>query len=783
MSAAITVAGVNDATFEGNESLVIDIASATNANENGVQQQTITITDDDSAPLVNLAVSPSSFFENDGTTTVTATLTNPSTQAVTINLAFSGTATSGVDYSASGTKHHDPAGSTAGSITLTGLNDATFEGNESLVVDIASVTNGSENGLQQVTATIIDDDNSPPVNTLPGTQSVNEDIASFISGLSILDVDAGALNVSVILSVVNGSLNVLSNASGGVTRGNISGNGSSTVTIIAPQSTINATLANASGLSYLGLPNFNGTDALTVTANDLGNGGATIARTDTDTIAITIAQINDAPSFTPGSNVTVAEDAAIQTIPNWATAISVGPNESGVQSPTFVLASNNPSLFSSQPTIGSTGTLSFRPASNANGTATVTVQLRDNGGTANGGVDVSTTYNFTITVTADNDIPTNAVSSYAVLKSEPNPIQLLIDDGDAEVNQALTVALTAPPTHGTISGLNVATGSFIYTPVDGYTGADSLTVTITDDATAGGVARTATATIILSVGSVYSLPITTPRDIVWDPTRNQVYVSNFSGSIHRYDPINRAALAPLSVGGSLAGFDITPDGNALYIADSQVVGNQGYVRKLDLATSGVTSLPYTRVSLETGAYDVGIAANGIGFVSTNFAGSGSNPLRQIDLATDSLTARRSVQQSTQIYRSYDHSQLGLFEQNISSGPFSVFSSSTNTFPVQRNLNEFYTRFAFSRDNSKIAWQSWNGTLTILNASTLASLNLVPGVAHGGGGGVAFDPVRDILYAADANTDQVIAYRTSDWQEVTRISMGPISAPATQRFAR
>jgi hypothetical protein len=51
-----------------------------------------------------------------------------------------------------------------------------------------------------------------------------------------------------------------------------------------------------------------------------------------------------------------------------------------------------------------TGTLTYTPAPNANGTSTVTVVLKDNGGTANGGLD-ATTKTFTITVTPVNDAP------------------------------------------------------------------------------------------------------------------------------------------------------------------------------------------------------------------------------------------------------------------------------------------------------------------------------------------------------------------------------------------
>src|SRR5436309_3248253 len=55
--------------------------------------------------------------------------------------------------------------------------------------------------------------------------------------------------------------------------------------------------------------------------------------------------------------------------------------------------------------MSSNGMLTYTPAGNANGNATVTVQLHDDGGTANGGVDTSTAQACTINVTAVNDVP------------------------------------------------------------------------------------------------------------------------------------------------------------------------------------------------------------------------------------------------------------------------------------------------------------------------------------------------------------------------------------------
>ncbi len=91
-SSSITLTCIDDLTDEPNESIVVDVSSVVNGIENGVQQVTATIVDDDTAPSVTLSVSPSSLAENGGLATVRAFLSNPSTQDFTVNLAFSGTA-------------------------------------------------------------------------------------------------------------------------------------------------------------------------------------------------------------------------------------------------------------------------------------------------------------------------------------------------------------------------------------------------------------------------------------------------------------------------------------------------------------------------------------------------------------------------------------------------------------------------------------------------------------------------------------------------------------------
>ena len=80
----------------------------------------------------------------------------PSSGDVVISLSAGGTAAAS-DYTLSSTTITIASGTT-GTATITAVQDTEDESNETVVVDISSVTNGTESGTQQVTVTITDDD-------------------------------------------------------------------------------------------------------------------------------------------------------------------------------------------------------------------------------------------------------------------------------------------------------------------------------------------------------------------------------------------------------------------------------------------------------------------------------------------------------------------------------------------------------------------------------------------------------------------------------------------------
>src|SRR5207237_9756775 len=137
---------------------------------------TCTIIDDDPAPSVTLSLSGSPMAEAGGVATVTSTLSAVSGQPVTVNLAFSGTATITNDYLPSASSILIPPGSITGTMTLTAVQDSLDEDNETIIVDIATVLTSTTSGTQQVTATITADDPLPTVSFAAASSSGLESV-------------------------------------------------------------------------------------------------------------------------------------------------------------------------------------------------------------------------------------------------------------------------------------------------------------------------------------------------------------------------------------------------------------------------------------------------------------------------------------------------------------------------------------------------------------------------------------------------------------------------------
>jgi len=241
-----------------------------------------------------------------------------------------------------------------------------------------------------------------------------------------------------------------------------------------------------------------------------------VAYSEPATMRFWIAEINDAPSFTPGLDVTVAEDSGAYAA-TWATDISVGPESEAWQTVVFELepAPVDPvALFAVEPSVASDGTLSFTPAANAQGSADFTIQAKDDGGVEDYGIgspqvfpdDTSDPVTFTITVTDQNAAPVADDDTLTVAEgAPPTTVPVLVGDADQD-GDPISIVSTTNGAKGTVAITGGGTGltydpaplqqgsdSFTYTIEDGAGGSDTATVhvTIVPDTT-GPVVATAT---------------------------------------------------------------------------------------------------------------------------------------------------------------------------------------------------------------------------------------------------------------------------------------------------
>ncbi len=318
-----------------------------------------------------------------------------------------------------------------------------------------------------------------PPTAVDDTSNVNEDNAVVISVLANdADVDGDTFSVSQVTQGTNGTVTT-----------------------------------NGTTVTYTPNANFFGSDSFTYRISD------GIFTSNSATVNVTVNPINDAPSFTKGPDQTVNEDAGAQTVNGWATNISQGPNESG-QTLTFnvsVTSITGGLTFSSGPAINaSTGTLTYAPAADSNGTATVSVTLSDNGSNTPPNVNTSAAQTFTITVNAVNDPPTlNPIGNPASIP-EDSPQQTInlsgITVGPAnEAGQTLSVSASSSnttliPTPSVTYTSPSSTGSLNYTPGPDQFGSAVITVTVQDS---GGSANSITRTFTVNVTPVNDAPIIT----------------------------------------------------------------------------------------------------------------------------------------------------------------------------------------------------------------------------------------------------------------------------------
>lgn len=263
----------------------------------------------------------------------------------------------------------------------------------------------------------------------------------------------------------------------------------------------------------------------------------TPARSGSGTISINITGVNDPPQFDRGPNQVVPEDAGAVSVSGWARNILAGPpvatDEHGTQTVTFDVTTNNPDLFAVAPAISSDGTLTYTSATDANGTAVVTVTPIDDGASDAPNNNTGVAQSFTITVTPVNDAPVFTGSGDVQVAedsgsySQPWASDILPAGGLAndpatatdETPQGVDFVVTNDqPALFSVQPTISSSGQLQFAPSNDSFGTAIVTVNAVDQGPAGGqdVNTSAPQTFTITITPVNDTPVAVPDDYIVD---------------------------------------------------------------------------------------------------------------------------------------------------------------------------------------------------------------------------------------------------------------------------
>ncbi|MCM1981745.1 T6SS effector amidase Tae4 family protein [Lyngbya confervoides] len=309
----------------------------------------------------------------------------------------------------------------------------------------------------------------PPDISAPEALTTPEDNELQISGITFADPDAGATDLWVKISVGQGQLNLTDTSGLQVAPG--TGSNNSVLEFTGTLAAINQAIAT---LSYQPKLNFNGTDRLEIWVNDQ-SGANGEGLTATQSVALVVTPVNDAPVLTVPVGQSVGEDETL-TLP----AIQVSDVDAGdgvlevrlaVDQGTVSLAALEGLTFTAGSGTGdrqlvfqgtlvalnqALGAVVYTPGENYAGGDVLNIQVNDLGNQGEGSVGEASAA-VDITVVAQNDAPIlSGPENLSVDEASPLEIPVSISDIDAEegeIRVEVTVEqgeLSLPTTTGVV---------------------------------------------------------------------------------------------------------------------------------------------------------------------------------------------------------------------------------------------------------------------------------------------------------------------------------------------
>ncbi len=363
---------------------------------------------------------------------------------------------------------------------------------------------------------------------------------------------------------------------------------------LIPTPTITYSSPNPTGtLSFTPAANQFGTTTINVIVRDAGQDGFFNTADDavtTTSFQVTIAPINDPPTFNTLGNQGVVFNSGPQTVAGWASSIQPGPSNESGQSVTFSVTNvSNPGLFIAQPVISANGTLTYSPQPGISGSATITYIAQDNGGTANGGVDATSPQTFVITIGPELTLRVISVTptstGFVALFNRPLDLTAISlydtqGGGFGPADIVLQRAGAALPIRGSVVADSTAT-QLTFVATTGLLPADDYTVTLR--AAANGVVDTLGTVLDGNLDSIPGGDYVQTFSITQNPAAVTVSIPNFARGPRQDVNLPSGATTGIPISFS--------NGEGLLSASFQIHYNPALLEITDALA--VTSLPGT----------------------------------------------------------------------------------------------------------------------------------------------------------------------------------------------
>ena len=183
----VTIDAVNNGVDAPDKQVTVSASASNSQGVTAPADFTLTLEDDEEAPTATLILTPDSIGENGGSSTVTAELSHPSSEATTITVsATAGANTVAADFTLNGTELMIAAGdkTSTGTVTIGAVNNGVDAPDKQVTVSAGASNSQGVTAPADRTLAIVDDEN-PTVTLILTPDSIGED-----GGSSTVTADA-----------------------------------------------------------------------------------------------------------------------------------------------------------------------------------------------------------------------------------------------------------------------------------------------------------------------------------------------------------------------------------------------------------------------------------------------------------------------------------------------------------------------------------------------------------------------------------------------------------------